>query len=264
MEQAELAELLPAEIPGLLRYATSMVRDQQLAEDLVGDTCVRALERAASFRRDAALATWLHRILHNLAVDRARAQREVPAEDVEAEVELRWQDNDYTVDAAVVVARAETAAELHDALIRLPYSHRAVVVLHDAHGMTAAEAAAVCGISVPAAKQRLRRGRMMLVTALAEGVERRRAVRGVPLSCWEARRRVSDFLDHDVDEATAVMLQTHLASCPTCPALYASLVAATDALAAGEDAARRRDPDSTIPPGIEQRLRAAASRPDRH
>ena len=104
---------------------------------------------------------------------------------------------------------------------------------------------------------------MMLVTALAEGVERRRAVRGVPLSCWEARRRVSDFLDHDVDEATAVMLQTHLASCPrvrhSTPRSWPPPTPWR-----GEDAARRRDPDSTIPPGIEQRLRAAASRPDRH
>lgn len=257
MDQADLSELLPTQIPGLLRYATSMVRDRDLAEDLVGDTCVRALERSATFRGEASLATWLHRILHNLAVDRARAQREVPDADIAAEVERRWQDNDYTVDAAVVVARAETAEELNDALIRLPYSHRAAVVLHDAHGFTSAEIAGILDISVPAAKQRLRRGRMMLVTALADGFERREAVRGVPLSCWEARRKVSDFLDHEVDDATAAALQTHLAGCPTCPALYASLVAATGALAGARSDAMR-DPDSTIPPQIEQRLRAVS------
>ena len=47
------------------------------------------------------------------------------------------------------------------------------------------------GVELPAAKQRLRRGRMMLVTALAAGGERRAALRGVPLRCWEARGRVS-------------------------------------------------------------------------
>lgn len=120
MEQAELAEVLPAEIPGLLRYATAMVRDPDLAQDLVDDTCVRALERSESFRAHSSLATWLHRILHNLAVDRARSRREVPDSDIATEIERRWQDNEYTVDAAVVVARAETSAELHDALIRLP------------------------------------------------------------------------------------------------------------------------------------------------
>ncbi len=255
MEQAELAEVLPAEIPGLLRYATAMVRDPDLAQDLVGDTCVRALERSESFRAQSSLATWLHRILHNLAVDRARSRREVPDSDIAAEVERRWQDNDYTVDAAVVVARAETSAELHDALIRLPYTHRAAVVLHDAHGLTVAEVAEVFEIGLPAAKQRLRRGRMMLVTALANGVERREAVRGVPLSCWEARRHVSDYLDREVDARTAAALEAHLAGCPTCPALYRSLVATTEALAS-ENAAATRDSDSTIPPALQRRLRS--------
>jgi RNA polymerase sigma-70 factor (ECF subfamily) len=160
------------------------------------------------------------------------------------------------VDAAVVVARAETSAELHDALIRLPYTHRAVVVLHDAHGFTTAEIAEVFDIGVPAAKQRLRRGRMMLVTALAKGAERRQVTRGVPLSCWEARKNVSDYLNQDVDEGTALALEAHLARCPTCPALYHSLVATRGALAA-QSAAGGRDPDSTIPPTVKQLIRTA-------
>lgn len=262
MERAELAQLLPAEIPGLTRYATSMVRDRYAAEDLVGDTCVRALERAQSYRGEASLATWLHRILHNLAVDRARAAREVPAEDIAAHVERQWQDNDYTVDAAVVVARAETAEELHDALIRLPYSHRAAVVLHDAEGFTSREIADIFGIGLPAAKQRLRRGRMMLVSSLAQGAERREATRGVPLSCWDARRQVSDYLDGELGQESRGAVEAHLATCPTCPALYHSLVAATDALARGvgrgEVAQTQRDADSTVPPDLERRLRAGA------
>lgn len=261
MERAELAELLPAEIPGLMRYATSMVRDTHEAEDLVGDTCVRALERAHSYRGEAALATWLHRILHNITVDRARASREVPAADITARVERQWQDNDYTVDAAVVVARAETAAELHDALIRLPYGHRAAVVLHDAEGFTSREVADVLGIGLPAAKQRLRRGRMMLVSSLAQGAERREATRGVPLSCWDARRRVSDYLDGELSQQSRTEVEAHLAGCPTCPALYHSLVAATDALARERTDAEAlgRDSDSTVPPDLEQRLRLALS-----
>lgn len=264
MERSELAEVLPAEVPGLLRYARSIVRDPDLAEDLVGDTLVRALERAQGFRADSSLATWLHRILHNLAVDRARADHEVPSDDIAAEVERRWQDNDYTVDAAVVVARAETASELHDALIRLPYDHRAAVVLHDAEGLTAREIADIFGIGLPAAKQRLRRGRMMLVSSLALGAERREATRGVPLTCWEARRKVSDYLDGELAAQESRILETHLAGCPTCPALYQSLVAATGALASGRPQALGqggdvpRDPNSTIPPSVGRKLRRSA------
>lgn len=70
-----------------------------------------------------------------------RARREFPDSDIALEVEKRWRDNGYTVDATVVVARAETSVELRDALIRLPYTHRAAFVLRDAHGLTTPEMA---------------------------------------------------------------------------------------------------------------------------
>lgn len=259
MDRAELAELLPAEVPGLMRYATSLVRDPHLAEDLVGDTLVRALERAASYRGDARLGTWLHRILHNLAVDRARSAREVPAEDIAVKVENQWRADEYTVDLDVVVARAETREELRDALIRLPYIYRSAVLLHDAEGLTMREVAGICDVELPAAKQRLRRGRMMLVSALAEGAERRESLRGVPLSCWAARSRVSDYIDDELDSGARRAVEGHLASCPTCPALYYSLVAARTALQHGgggpAEIRLERDSDTVIPPAVAARLR---------
>ncbi|MEI2716611.1 MAG: sigma-70 family RNA polymerase sigma factor [Candidatus Nanopelagicales bacterium] len=249
MDRNELAPLLTAAIPGLLRYARSITADETLAEDLVSDTLVRALERSESFRGDAALQTWLHRILHNLAVDAFRRQREFATEDVVDQVEQDWRDDAYTVDAATVVARAETSDELLDALVRLPFDYRAAVVLHDAHGLTNQQVAEVQAVSLPAAKQRLRRGRMMLVSALAQGAERRAALKGVPLGCWEARAKVSDYLDDDLPQSDRKLLEAHLDTCPTCPPLYASLVGATEALKAGG-----RDPDSVIDPAVLSRI----------
>ncbi len=252
MDRVDLADALPDQIPGLLRFTRSLVRDPQRAEDLTQETLLRALERADSFRGDAGLATWLHRIAHNLAVDRARRDREVPVDDLADEVEARWRDDAYTVDAAEVVARAETRADLDDALIRLPVAYRAAVVLHDAEGLTVAEIADIAQISVPAAKQRLRRGRMMLVTALARGAERREALAGVPLRCWDARSQVSDYLDGLLDPGEARRVEGHLERCPTCPPLYASLVGATDALA--RTRGTPRDTNDVIPPEQAQRI----------
>jgi len=246
-----MAAALPGEFEGLTRYARSVVADPHAADDLVSDTMLRALEKSDSFRGDSALATWLHRILHNLAVDRARSQREVPDDDIATQVEDRWRADDYTVDAAIVVERSEVRELVRDALIRLPYSYRSAVVLHDAEGLTAREIAEITGIGTPAAKQRIRRGRMMLVSALAAGHERRAHLRGVPLSCWEARRHVSEYLDDELALDTKTAVERHLASCPTCPALYTSLVATTEALHTGV----ARDSDATIPPVLERRLR---------
>jgi RNA polymerase sigma-70 factor, ECF subfamily len=254
VDRTALAPLLPAETPGLYRFARSITRNDHQAEDLVQEVLVRALERAESFRGDASLSTWLHRILHNLAVDRGRRDREVPVETIAEGVEALWREDAYTVDAAQVVARAETREELEDALLRLPVIYRAAVVLHDAEGLTVREIAELTGIELPAAKQRLRRGRMMLVSALAKGAERREALNGVPLRCWDARRQVSDYLDGEVSRETAALLEAHLATCPTCPPLYASLVGARNAMTGM--GGRLRDPDSVVPASLAQRISA--------
>jgi RNA polymerase sigma-70 factor (ECF subfamily) len=250
MDAEVFAAALPAELPGLLRYARTLTADATQAEDLVQTTVVRALARSDGFREESSLATWLHRILHNLAVDEARRSREQPSEDLAEAVEAMWREDDYTVDAAAVVARAETRSDLLEALSHLPAIYRTVVVLHDAEGMTMREIAEIQQVTLAAAKQRLRRARMMLVSRLATGHERRQALRGVPLRCWEARRHISDYLDGELDPAVARTVEKHLETCPTCPPLYAALVGITNSL--GRSLAR--DPDTVVPADLAHRL----------
>lgn len=237
---------LAARGPALVRFATSITRDHHAAEDLAQEAIVRAYERREQLRDVADMDAWLRRVVHNLAVDRIRRDHEISVEDVEG----KWMSDDYTVDAEAIVATLETRAEIEDALVRLPTIYRTAVVLHDLEGMTVRESADVMDIDLPAAKQRLRRGRMMLVTALAGGHERRVVTKGVPLRCWDARSRVSDYLDGDVEPKTASVLEQHLETCPTCPPLVAALVGAKDALG------RRRDSNSVVDPALAEKLRA--------
>lgn len=250
MEPADIATLLPEQMPGLYRYVRSITRDDATAEDLVQETLTRALEKGSDLQSAAALRGWLFRIAHNATIDHYRRQREEPSDELAAQVEQRWREDDYTVDAQVVITRSETAAEVRDALVRLPYAYRSVLVLHDGLGWTSREIADVMDLGLPAAKQRLRRARMMLVSAMARGHERRVVAPGVPLRCWDARQHVSAYLDGELPAATASALERHLAQCPTCPPLYASLVSVRDAM---HDL---QDPDSVIPDEIAQRIRA--------
>ena len=237
---------LVGELDELYRYALAMTRDPHRAADVVQDTVVRALERGDQYRGDAPLGHWLVRIAHNLVRDAARrSHREILVD----EVERAWRDDSFTVDAAAVVERAATREELEDALVRLPFAYRSAVVLHDVAGYTVAQVADMHGISLPAAKQRLRRGRMALVHALAQGDARRALTKGVPMRCWDARRYVSDYLNGDLDAPTAATVEAHLASCPTCPPLYAALVGVHDRLGA------LRDPDAVIPPELAAAVR---------
>ena len=242
-ETAELAE----HIDDLYRFALAVSRNPDRAGDLVHDTVVRAIEKRNQFRGGGSLGAWLRRILHNLAIDRARrSSREVVVE----EVEEKWRADEYTVDPAIVAERAQTREELEDALARLPFGYRIAVVLHDVEEWKVREIAELQRIAVPAAKQRLRRGRMMLVAALAAGHERRMMLKEIPMRCWDARKHVSDYLDGELNTDTAVLVESHLEACPTCPPLYAALVDAQSGLAA------HRDPDSVVPPDLRKRILA--------
>lgn len=240
---------LPAAARALAPYARMLAGNDHDAADLLQDTMVRALERSATFDGRAALTTWLRRIMHNVWVDRVRAQRESPTDEVADLVEAQWRDDDYTVDAASVVARAEARDDLLDALAHMPAMYRTAVVLHDAQGMTSAEVADVMQVAVPAAKQRIRRGRMILVSQLATAAAA--PIRtGVPMRCWEARSQVSDYLDGELSDAGARTLEAHLAGCRTCPPLYSALVGTRAAIGS------QPDPDTVVPPELAARIAA--------
>jgi RNA polymerase sigma-70 factor, ECF subfamily len=231
----------------LMRFARTLTHDPASAEDLVQETFARALAGAGGHRGDATVRTWMHRILHHLAIDRGRrSARELVVD----EVEERWRDDAYTVDPADVAAQLVERDDIEEALMRLPFHYRSAVVLHDMVGWTVQEIADQLSIGLPAAKQRLRRGRMLLTTSLAEGAERRRDLQGVPMRCWDARHLVSDYLDDELGSDERQLLERHLAGCPTCPPLYASLVSARDALGA------LRDRDDVVPPHVAARIGA--------
>jgi RNA polymerase sigma-70 factor (ECF subfamily) len=247
-ESERFAERLAGELPALVRLATRLLRDADVAEDCAQETLVGAWRRRDQLRDPAALAPWLRRSLVNRIIDRSRSRHdELDIERIEAD----WKDDSYSVRPELVLDRAELRDELEDALARLPVIYRVPVVLHDALGWTASEIARAMGVGLAATKQRLRRGRMMLVSALGEGDARRRASLAQPMRCWRARRHVSAYMDGELDESTKAAVEAHLATCPTCPPLYASLVGVRATMGG------LRDPDTVIEDAMAARIRQA-------
>lgn len=241
----DFATRLLDELPRLTRLALRLVRDPARVEDLVQEAALRAWAKQDQLREGAPIGPWLNRILVNLTIDRSRARRD----EVDlADVEDRWRDDDYTVDPEQVLTRAEQREDLEDALARLPAGYRIVVVLHDAADMTTPAIADALGIGLPATKQRLRRGRMMLVSALADDDPRRIASLAQPMRCWKARSKISAYLDEELPAECRRAVEEHLADCPTCPPLYASLVGLQETL--GD----LRDTDRVVPDEIAARI----------
>ena len=241
----DFSAALEAELPRLTRLAIHLTRNPAVAEELAQDAALRAWAGRRQLREGAPVGPWLNRILVNLVIDQSRAHRD---ELIVSNIEDRWHDDDYTVDPEQVLARAELRDELEDGLVRLPAGYRTVVVLHDAVGWPVPAIADALRIGLPAAKQRLRRGRMMLVSALAEDDPKRAASLAQPVRCWQARRHISAYLDKELVPGIRAAVEAHLAVCPTCPPLYTSLVGLRAHLGA------LRDPDSVVPDEIAARI----------
>ena len=117
------------------------------ASDLSQETFLRAWRGLRSFRRQAALGTWLHRIAVNASLNRV-SSRPPAAENVD---DLRLPD-DRTETPADGVIRGQRAASVRRAIAALPDRQRATVILRVYHELPHHEIAAILGSSVGSVK----------------------------------------------------------------------------------------------------------------
>ena len=126
------------------------------AEDVVQDAFLRAFEGLGRFRGDAPFAAWLKRLVVNAAIDRVRARRRQPGDDIALDqIEAPDSSPDRPLDALGLLARLSLAA-------------RTVVVLHDLEGYSHGEIAASFGRSESWSKSLLSRARARLAIWLQE------------------------------------------------------------------------------------------------
>ena len=149
------AELFGRHQRQLHRLARLTTRCPEDAEDALQDAMLSAHRGAGSFRYDAAVGSWLHRIVVNACLDRlrrAKAHRTTPLEDV------------YPVPDRT--AQVETALGVQHALMRLPLEQRAAVVAVDMQGYSIADTAELLGVAEGTVKSRCARARVRLARLL--------------------------------------------------------------------------------------------------
>lgn len=165
-DRSGFAALLRRHTPRMLALANQVV-GPDAAEDVLQEAAIDAYRGLDGFAGRSAVGTWLYRItLNRCLAERRRRCRPVAAEPLD--LLRRWEDPDYTVDPAVVAARRADASLLRAVLDTLPESYRVALILHDAHGLSASELAEAMEIPLGTAKSHIRRGRMALVSRLAE------------------------------------------------------------------------------------------------
>lgn len=164
------AELLAAHVAGdryafdelfhrhrrqLHRLARLTSHSPEDAEDALQDAMLSAHRGAGSFRNDAAVRSWLHRIVVNACLDRLRRAKAHPV--------FPLQDIHPVADRT---AQVETTIVVQRALMRLPVEQRAGVVAVDMQGYSIADTARLLGVAEGTVKSRCARARARLAELL--------------------------------------------------------------------------------------------------
>ncbi|MFT3860055.1 RNA polymerase sigma factor SigM [Micropruina sp.] len=157
--------LLERHADRLWSLALRVMRNPEDAADALQDAMISAFRRAGSFRGDAAVTTWLHRIVVNACFDRLRRIAARPAEplpeDLDRSPALIAPD-----DPATDAVRASIADEVTEALAQIGADQRAALVLIDLEGYSMDEAARILGCAPGTVKSRCSRGRARLAVLL--------------------------------------------------------------------------------------------------
>jgi RNA polymerase sigma-70 factor, ECF subfamily len=140
--------------------AMRTLRDREEAADALQDAFISAFRAAGDFRAEAQVTTWLHRIVVNACLDRARrkqARPTVPLADGGLHDPATPRDS---------MSDRETRMVVNEALDQLPEDQRAPIVLVDIEGYSVSETAQLLGIAEGTVKSRCARGRAKLAKVL--------------------------------------------------------------------------------------------------
>ncbi|AWX94259.1 RNA polymerase sigma factor [Paracoccus mutanolyticus] len=154
---AAFGEALVALLPNLRRYALSLTRRPDQADDLVQQTVERAIAGAASFDSVQRLEPWLFRIMRNGFIDQTRRRRSAGVQlDVHDMPEALPTDPGPALEARLMLRSVEAV------MAALPTEQREILHLVCVEEMSYAETARILDIPLGTVMSRLSRARLAL------------------------------------------------------------------------------------------------------
>ena len=156
----DLGEQIVALLPRLRRFARTLTRSVQDADDIVQIAIERALSRADQLRSDSPLSAWMFGIVRNAWIDEARARNRRSRVFAPEELGEGVADPGGHQHAEVI--------SVEGAMARLPDEQREVIGLVLIEGLSYKEAAEIMNVPVGTVTSRLARGRDALQAMLGK------------------------------------------------------------------------------------------------
>lgn len=165
-DSAAFDEVHAAFNPRLFNFLARLSRRRDVAEDLLEETWLRFVDVLPRLQDDTRLAPLLFKISRNLYVSFCRS-RAIEDQHAPGMIGL-WPSGSAAPSPFDATVARETGERLDEALTALPAIYREALLLVAVDNLKPAEAAAACGITPEAMRQRLSRGREMLARQLDE------------------------------------------------------------------------------------------------
>jgi RNA polymerase sigma factor (sigma-70 family) len=153
--------------PAVTRYIRYLVRDTAEAEDLTQETFLRAHCQRGALRDPAALKSWLYQIATHVSIDRLRQRARTVERQVDVPIEDLPIPDRGRPSPLTIVQQTEMSACVQRYVANLSDAYRAVLLLHDADGLTGDEIAHLLHVPLTTVKMRLHRARRQLEAALS-------------------------------------------------------------------------------------------------
>lgn len=210
-DDAALSKLVEVYAPKILRFGQKLCREPRDAEDVMQQTLLSLASHIGEFRGDSRLSSWLFSIARSHCIKlRTRGAAALPTESLDRPgFELEEPAPNLPDEVA---ARGQLERALEAAIFTLDLPQREVLVLRDVEGLSAAEVAAVLGLSVDAVKSRLHRARQTLREKLEPWFEQS----SPSPSCPDVVGLLSRYQEGDVTPDVCKTMEAHVDGCPEC------------------------------------------------
>jgi RNA polymerase sigma-70 factor, ECF subfamily len=180
-------------LDGLYSYAVVLSRNRTQAEDLVQETCLRALRAMGRLRPDSNIKSWLFTILRNIWLNQVRQSRtasELNDIDLEEGEYSAKVGREPAKDPYELYLASIEREQVRNAIERLPLDFREVILLREYEELSYEEIATLLNCPAGTVMSRLARARsklreLLLASSSSQG---KTASEGKELPEWDSAR----------------------------------------------------------------------------
>jgi RNA polymerase sigma-70 factor, ECF subfamily len=161
-------------LDGMYGYAMVLSRNSAEAEDLVQETCLRALRAIDGLRAEGSVKSWLFTILRNIWLNQLRQRRTAPdLIELDADENRSYEPADVTQDPHNGFLKKVEREQVRVAIQQLPVEFREIIILREYEELSYQEIAGLLGCPIGTVMSRLARARARLRDLLSDRLQSR-------------------------------------------------------------------------------------------